>query len=686
MKVEATEGVRERGKENRRSEKMELILLSDETKEACGVMRLEEEECWIYDPVTRRKKFRLAGAKYDAEFTLPGMSEEKRLSYCPKAGALFYCTTDGLVYLGDGETVGGKVFEQASSAVNTTTEFEVFATDAVIPGGTVDPDTGIAWASDVPAGMEQKLKIRCDVLAENSDVVIDWGDGVRTVLRNGEFESFDASDWNVGEMVYVVSHKYTVPGRYRVVIRGKEYFGFQQVEGFNIVSRIFSKGYPLAECVQNLSVSCRWSPKLQTVVFPTGAQMFANVHNAYGMFANCPNLVSVTNCQTKFRLTRDVSSMFQECFALKKCDFQLPANALKKSNCGRVFYKCVNLEANIASLFPDRGFEGKTMELSGCFSYCGKLTGTVPAEKLWDDTSIRWNARDCFTGCSAAIREQVPTPWGGTLEEFNAVSGEWSKVVSGDGNKVLGDYSSADGYANKVSGTISSAHGLSNDLSGDSTHAIGESNELAAFGACAIGSGNEIVESGQGAIAIGGSNKGISGIDAVVIGAGNRDVSGNRSVTIGFNAGCDAEQGIAIGTKAGAAAKNRGGVFLPGHEIRVRELDPLGDGETEFLPCYRHTYRGQSLPFAVERTLTGDRAVTPDVNHMSRLVLKGTGTATLVPNNLMDGDKLEIIYNANEVTLNYPASWIGTIEGHGVTVVEIERFLGKTFIATKYHE
>ena len=280
----------------------------------------------------------------------------------------------------------------------------------------------------------------------------------------------------------------------------------------------------------------------------------------------------------------------------------------------------------------------------------------------------------------------LPTSWGGTLEEFNAVSGEWSKVVSGDGNKVLGDYSSADGYANKVSGTISSAHGMHNDLPGDSTHAIGESNELAAFGACAIGSGNEIVESGQGAIAIGGSNKGISGIDAVVIGAGNRDVSGNRSVTIGFDAGCDAEQGVAIGTKAGASAKNRGGVFLPGHEIRIRELDPLGDGETEFLPCYRHTYRGQSLPLTVERILEGDRAVTPDANWISRLVLKGTGTATLVPNNLMDGDKLEIIYNASDITLNYPAAWIGSITANGVTVVLIEQFLGKVFITTKYHE
>lgn len=220
----------------------------------------------------------------------------------------------------------------------------------------------------------------------------------------------------------------------------------------------------------------------------------------------------------------------------------------------------------------------------------------------------------------------------------------------------------------------------------DGTHAIRGSNNIAAFGGIAVGLGNEIKNSGQGAVVIGGGNKNITGIGAIVIGTGNSNVAGNRSVTIGFNAKCNAEQAVAIGTQVKNTADAKGGVFLPGGETRVRILDPLGDGERDFLSCFRHTYKGQSVPETVERTLTGDRTVTPDVNHMSRLVLKGTGTATLVPNYLSDGDRLEIIYNASNITLNYPAAWIGSITAKGVTVVLIEQFLGKVFITTKYHE
>ena len=299
------------------------------------------------------------------------------------------------------------------SAQNTTTEFQVYATNAVIAAGVTDSETGIPWATDVPAGMTQKLKIRCDVLAANSDVVIEWGDGSTSAIAKNEFESSDDADWNLGEMVYVVAHTYAAPGRYRVIVRGKQYWGFQQVKGFNIISRIFEHGYPTAGWLQNLSVACQWSPKIQKVVFPTGLELFANIHNAYALFADCVNLVSVKNCQTKFRFTRDVTNMFSGCTALKECDFQLPQSAVKNASYNRVFYNCSNLEADIANLLPDRGFDGKTVSMIECFRGCSKLTGTVPAVKLWEDMVINWTATRCFTECSEALRMQVPASWGG---------------------------------------------------------------------------------------------------------------------------------------------------------------------------------------------------------------------------------------------------------------------------------
>lgn len=299
------------------------------------------------------------------------------------------------------------------SAQNTTTEFQVYATNAVIAAGVTDSETGIPWATDVPAGMTQKFKIRCDVLAADSDVVVEWGDGTSSAIAKNEFESSDDSDWGLGEMVYVVAHTYAAPGRYRVIVRGKQYWGFQQVKGFNIISRIFDHGYPTAGWLQNLSVACQWSPKIQKVVFPTGLELFANIHNAYALFADCVNLVSVKNCQTKFRFTRDVTNMFSGCTALKECDFQLPQSAVKNASYNRVFYNCSSLEADIANLLPDRGFDGKTVSMIECFRGCSKLTGTVPAVKLWEDMVINWTATRCFTDCSDALRLQVPVSWGG---------------------------------------------------------------------------------------------------------------------------------------------------------------------------------------------------------------------------------------------------------------------------------
>lgn len=299
------------------------------------------------------------------------------------------------------------------SAQNTTTEFQVYATNAVIAAGVTDSETGIPWATDVPAGMTQKFKIRCDVLAADSDVVVEWGDGTSSAIAKNEFESSDDSDWSLGEMVYVMAHTYAAPGRYRVIIRGKQYWGFQQVKGFNIISRIFDHGYPTAGWLQNLSVACQWSPKIQKVVFPTGLELFANIHNAYALFADCVNLVSVKNCQTKFRFTRDVTNMFSGCTALKECDFQLPQSAVKTASYNRVFYNCSSLEADIANLLPDRGFDGKTVSMIECFRGCSKLTGTVPAVKLWEDMVINWTATRCFTDCSDALRLQVPVSWGG---------------------------------------------------------------------------------------------------------------------------------------------------------------------------------------------------------------------------------------------------------------------------------
>ena len=284
------------------------------------------------------------------------------------------------------------------------TKFEVYATDAVIPAGTVDSDTGLAYAEDVPAGMSHALKLRSDTPLAAQDVVIDWGDGSSSTLRNGDYESINDSEWNtVRELVYLVSHTYAAPGKYIVTISGKGYWGLQvNTQSASILSRMFAADLPLASWVANLASCCANSPKLQKVLIPTGMDLFVNIHNASSIFNNCVNLLSATNFATKFQYTRYVQNMFKGCRNMVTCDFRIPQNCIKSNAYKSVYEGCAALTANIADLLPERGFDGVNLDISRCFYGCASLTGTVPAAILWNDMRVVWTHANTFTGCPAA--------------------------------------------------------------------------------------------------------------------------------------------------------------------------------------------------------------------------------------------------------------------------------------------
>jgi hypothetical protein len=73
---------------------------------------------------------------------------------------------------------------------------------------------------------------------------------------------------------------------------------------------------------------------------------------------------------------------------------------------------------DIGDLFPSGKFAPRKITVGELFRRCAKLYGTVPADKLWNDTSIEWvDTANAFEGCSAAILAQVPKSWGGTAPE-----------------------------------------------------------------------------------------------------------------------------------------------------------------------------------------------------------------------------------------------------------------------------
>lgn len=312
-------------------------------------------------------------------------------------------------------------WKNLTTVISNYTAFEVYATDTEIAAGSVDDVTGLTYTEAVPAGMTHHFALRTDVAvvkAAEADVVVDWGDGVRETFADAY--GVDTQDWESDrEVTYRMRHTYAAPGRYIVTISGKDYWNFCSpnddfVSGEYILSRVFDVDLPVASCVTNLTMACRWAQKLLRVRIPTGLDLFANRHNAAFLFKGCRNLVEAIGMKTKFRYARDVASMFEDCDNLTTTDFELPVEVLKPTGYQHVFFGCGKLAVDINTLLPKTGFANRKVDLSSTFYNCTALTGTVPADILWKDSSKLWSVEAAFDGCSEAIRAQIPTSWGGT--------------------------------------------------------------------------------------------------------------------------------------------------------------------------------------------------------------------------------------------------------------------------------
>ncbi len=321
------------------------------------------------------------------------------------------------------------LLNSASNLSKDFTAFEVFATDTEIPAGTVDEVTGLTYTQAVSANMIHRMRIRTSTpVADkaNSDVAVDWGDGTTSTL-NDAYEIDESDFTGDGEVAYIMRHTYTAVGRYKVVIHGKGYFCIQhEVTGTgdncvpleNCLCRAFDTDLPVASCVTNLSNFCRGSYKLLKVHVPTKYNWNAPLANCYGLFIDCRNLLTAYGLKDAFSYSLTVKEMFRNDRALTDTDMMLPSLARRKDGYQRVFGNCYDLTADVSKIFPLNGFSERVVDLRDLFKNCAKLTGTVPAKILWENTDKVWTSpSSSFNSASTAVRSQVPTSWGGTMAE-----------------------------------------------------------------------------------------------------------------------------------------------------------------------------------------------------------------------------------------------------------------------------
>jgi len=303
----------------------------------------------------------------------------------------------------------------------------------------------------IPKSMTERFVLLAGTDWANSDVVVDWGDGTKSFMKNGKTQVargigfYDnneyVDDWC--DSHYMFSHTYEQEGSYYIKITGKDYWGIRHyyadlknadgtakypdnsVAGktiYNLVYDCMGPDTPIAGCVRNLASFMNGSSRLLHVLMTEITDKTRTiVCNWTGMFLNCANLVSARGIYfAGYNLTgtQTFQQFFQGCVRLETFVGSVPAYCTSILGYRYMFSGCAKLRTDIASIIPGCGFLSRRVRAIEIFKDCSSLTGTVPADLLWNDTGIIWSdTANAFSGCSAAIRAQVPVSWGGTMAE-----------------------------------------------------------------------------------------------------------------------------------------------------------------------------------------------------------------------------------------------------------------------------
>lgn len=279
---------------------------------------------------------------------------------------------------------------------------------------------------------EENFGIRSTVRKCHNDVVVDWGDGNKTVIKDSDIEEYMGQWESDGEVAFHCKHTYEKPGDYDVTIYGKDYFGVSRKPEYigipgpitdlsiyntlhHLISECFNEKYPIASCVNNLSWFAACSEMLTEVNIPTGFT-FQKIDNISLIFKDCRNLKKVTGMKYKFFNTKSKCLLFQNCQKLQECDYIIGATNQYGDALHGPFNNCKKLVKDIKSFFPRAGLGVVSSCVANSTFMNVPLTGTVPAAWLWQRTDVNWGnyTKTVFAGCPADILAQVPKSWGGT--------------------------------------------------------------------------------------------------------------------------------------------------------------------------------------------------------------------------------------------------------------------------------
>ena len=320
------------------------------------------------------------------------------------------------------------------------TAYEVTATDVRYAEGEYKKtvtfaDKGTFELSNktpIPASMTEELYVYTNSEPSNSDVIIDWGDGEKTIFA--EATDLVVTPEDNFEKKILAKHTYKTAGVYIVKIYGKGYWKLshnEQSTTGNLMSRVFEDDLPIAEHLNSLSGFCSRALRLLYVNISSYHNVIAMPNITY-MLSVCSNLQYAYGLKRMYNLY-SCAGLFLNNVNLIDTDFRAPATVYMLDSC---FHKCGSLTTAVQNLFCEKGkmpFVHKTISITNMFNGCTSLTGTIPADILWNSDNTFTGNSNTFALCPDSIKSQAPVSWGGTADDSIIVDKEQvliDKIVS----------------------------------------------------------------------------------------------------------------------------------------------------------------------------------------------------------------------------------------------------------------
>ena len=319
----------------------------------------------------------------------------------------FYITKD----TGDVYFYINDAWKKLTDTIRDYTAFNVYAHDAPIPAG-YDAVRDETFVEEVPASMTHKFIIRSQQNKNLQDVMVNWGDGTITSLKDD-----DVAWETVGDRRYTLTHTYSTVGVYTVKVYGSTFFGIWHNDGAdNILCEALVSYLPVASNHHNLGHFLKGSQCLTWIM--CGLYTFHGKSQIDKLAEGCRNLTQATGLSAIPKM-RSAFGVFNGCVNLTTTDYIFPTSVDTLDGYAYSFCNCAKLTRSLKDFFPAGGFLSKKLDFTQAFQNTPLITWSdeVP-QKLWKDPTIEWiNTSLAFDSCSDDVRSHVPTSWGGTSTE-----------------------------------------------------------------------------------------------------------------------------------------------------------------------------------------------------------------------------------------------------------------------------